>query len=42
MQLEEKLMLYPLDDPCEITPEDEKAAINVMGRKNHIIYIMAF
>ena len=41
MQLEKKLMLYPLDNPCEITPEDEKEAVSVMGRKNHIIYMTA-
>ncbi|VEN74861.1 conserved hypothetical protein [Candidatus Desulfarcum epimagneticum] len=39
MQLDGTAVLYPLDDPSEITPEDEAAAVLVMGRKNHILYM---
>ncbi len=39
--LEEKqrLVLYPLNDPSEIRPEDELAAIDVLGQTRHIIYM---
>jgi hypothetical protein len=39
MQLDGTAVLYPLDDPSEITPEDEAAAVDVMGRRNHILYM---
>jgi hypothetical protein len=31
--------LYPYDDPREIKSEDDEAAIDVAGIKNHILYI---
>lgn len=39
MQLAEKLVLMTLDDPQEIFPEDEKAAIDMGGPKRHILYM---
>lgn len=32
------VVLMRLDDPQEIRPEDEEAAINIMGNKRHILY----
>ena len=39
MELAGKLSLMPLDDPQEIHPEDEKAAIDLGGPKRHILYM---
>lgn len=41
MQLGEdhSLLLYPYDDPREITPEDAAAAVHIGGRENHIVYM---
>jgi DNA-binding PadR family transcriptional regulator len=39
LQRAEKLVLYPLDDPQEISPEDIEAAITLTGFSNHIIYM---
>ena len=39
MQKEKKLAIYKLDDPSEITPEDDQAAIDILGTKRHIIYM---
>ena len=39
MQKDEKLVLYPLDYRPEIKPEDEQAAIDIGGYKNHIVYM---
>jgi hypothetical protein len=33
------LLLYPYDDPREITPEDAAAAVHIGGRVNHIVYM---
>ncbi len=33
------LVMYPHDDPREITPEDAAAAVHAAGRDNHIIYM---
>lgn len=33
------LLLYPYDDPREITPEDAAAAVHTGGRENHIVYM---
>ena len=41
MQLDQKLVLYPLDEPSEISPEDDAAAVAAGGRKNHILYMTA-
>ena len=41
MQLDQKLVLYPLDEPSEISPEDDAAAVVAGGRKNHILYMTA-
>jgi len=41
MQLDQKLILYPLDDPSEISPEDDAAVVVAGGRKNHILYMTA-
>lgn len=35
------LVMYPHDDPREITPEDIAAAVHAAGRENHIIYMGA-
>ncbi|ACN14361.1 hypothetical protein HRM2_12490 [Desulforapulum autotrophicum HRM2] len=35
------LVMYPHDDPREITPEDDAAAVHAAGRDNHIIYMGA-
>ncbi len=39
MQKDEQLVLYPLDYRPEIKPEDEQAAIDTGGYKNHIVYL---
>lgn len=41
MQLDNRysLVLYPYDDPREIKHEDDEAAIDIAGTKNHILYI---
>ncbi len=39
MQKEKKLVIYKLDDPSEITPEDDQAAIDILGTKKHIVYM---
>ncbi len=39
MEKAEKLVLYKLDDPREIRPEDDMAAVEVLGLKRHIVYI---
>jgi hypothetical protein len=39
MQLEEKLVLYSLDDPTDIKPEDELTSIDIAGQKRHIVYM---
>ena len=33
------LVLWPLDDPRDIFPEDEAAAVNVAGVRRHIVYM---
>lgn len=33
------VVLYPLDDPQEIGPEDRSAALMVQGRARHIVYL---
>lgn len=38
-QKEGRLVLYQLDDPLEIYPDDNEAAIDVAGYKRHIIYM---
>jgi hypothetical protein len=39
MQKDGKLVMYNLDDPSEIGPEDEQAAIDIFGQKRHIVYM---
>ncbi len=39
MQDTGKLSLYGLDDPQDIRPEDEQAAINIAGFKKHVLYL---
>lgn len=39
MQRTGKIDLMPLDNPQEIRPEDEKAALDLGGAKRHILYI---
>ncbi|EKQ66592.1 hypothetical protein OsccyDRAFT_5080 [Leptolyngbyaceae cyanobacterium JSC-12] len=39
MGLVGKITLMHLDDPQEIRPEDEQAAVNIGGQKNHIVYM---
>ncbi|MDM8549388.1 hypothetical protein QUF72_04885 [Desulfobacterales bacterium HSG2] len=39
MQKEKKLVIYKLDDPSEITPEDDHASIDILGTKKHIVYM---
>ncbi len=40
MEREGGLVLYPLDDPQEIRPDDEAAAVpNTLGIRRHIVYI---
>ncbi len=37
----EKIFLYPFDDPKEITPQDEEAALTEAGRINHVLLFEA-
>lgn len=39
MKSDHKIILYPLDDPLEITPADQEAALTIAGRNNHIIIL---
>lgn len=39
MQSKGKLVLYSLDDPREIGPADDAAAVDVGGFKRHIVYM---
>ncbi|MFB3786298.1 MAG: hypothetical protein ACE15F_08005 [bacterium] len=39
MKSDHKIILYPLDDPLEITPADQDAALTIAGRNNHIIIL---
>ena len=39
MELDRKLDLMGLDDPQEISPADEQAAISIGGEKNYILYM---
>ncbi len=39
MMEKDRLVLYPLDHPREITPADVKAAVPVSGQAYHIIYM---
>lgn len=38
MQLAGELVLMALEDPTEITPADEQAALDIDGQKCHIVY----
>ncbi|MEW5723128.1 MAG: hypothetical protein AB1896_08480 [Thermodesulfobacteriota bacterium] len=39
MQDEEKLVLYHLDDPLDRGPDDEEAALDIVGHKRHLVYL---
>lgn len=39
LQRAKRLVLYPLDDPREIAPADEAAAIRMGGQPVHVVYI---
>jgi hypothetical protein len=39
MKQEERAILFPLENPMEIRPEDEQAAISIAGRSNHILIL---
>ena len=39
MQRLEKIILMPLDNPQEIHPKDEEAALDLGGAKRHILYM---
>ncbi|ADJ29557.1 hypothetical protein [Nitrosococcus watsonii] len=39
LQREGKLILSPLDDSREISPDDQKAALSVAGFKRHLVYM---
>jgi hypothetical protein len=41
MQTSGQLVLYKLDNPAEITTEDEKAALLIAGQPRHIVYLEA-
>lgn len=41
LQDAQRLTLYPLDDPSDITAEDRQAAILVAGYAHHILYLDA-
>jgi len=41
MQTEGRLVLYKMDNPAEITPEDEKAALSIAGQPRHLVYLEA-
>lgn len=41
MEREQAAVLYPFDNPLEIRPEDEQAALpNSVGRPRHVIYMI--
>jgi hypothetical protein len=39
MQRAGRLVLYPIDDPLDITPADESAALRIGGNPRHILYL---
>lgn len=39
MQTEGKLVLYRMDNPAELTPEDEVAALYIAGNPRHLVYL---
>jgi len=39
MQREDKLVLYPNNDPQDLRPEDHDGAIDVAGSKRHLVYM---
>lgn len=39
LQEQEKLVLYRIDDPADIQPDDEAAALMVAGNVRHILYL---
>lgn len=41
MQTEGRLVLYKMDNPAEITPEDERAALSIAGQPRHLVYLEA-
>jgi hypothetical protein len=41
MQQAGRLVLFKLDNPAEITPDDEKAALHIAGYPRHLVYLEA-
>jgi len=41
MQQAGRLVLFKLDNPAEIDPEDEKAALSIAGQPRHLVYLEA-
>ena len=41
MQQAGRLVLYKMDNPAEVTPEDERAALVIKGYPRHIVYLEA-
>lgn len=41
MQQAGRLVLYKLDNPAEITPDDERAALVIAGHPRHLVYLEA-
>ena len=41
MQVAGRLVLYKLDNPTEITREDEQAALFIAGQPRHLVYLEA-
>ncbi len=41
LQRQEKLVLYSIDDPTDIRPEDRRDAVMVAGTPRHILYLEA-
>lgn len=39
MQNSGKLSLYVIDDPKDVRPEDEEAALDIAGFKKHVLYL---
>jgi hypothetical protein len=39
LERKKRLVLYRIDDPMDIGPEDEKAALFVAGFPRHILYL---
>lgn len=39
LQSTDKIVLYRIDDPSDITPADEAAAMNIAGFPRHILYV---